>query len=878
MKKVGLSRRARWLSRGVSRATLALAGAMSLTTGTIGTIGAIGAGCADVSVTREGIPPEVSGVQPAKGPSAGGTPVIITGERFESGATVRFGGELATGVKWIDDKTINVIAPPGVGSASVSVENPTHLVGTLEDAFTYDGEIGGCAIVSSLPDFGASEVPVVGGLKVSFNVPVDVASLQGKVKLTLLGGGEVPADVKLDASNDSDVLVSPKKSLRFWGSYAIVVDEGVKAADGSACAPGAVAFATIKPRALPRALRPAPISGLALAGTSIVAASEGYRGLQTYTTAGPDGQGGAALKSDLVTTFGPRGLVIRGSRAYAPSGYSGVQIFDVSTPEAPVLLGHGGTPGRANDVAVIEKDNHVYLVVADIAQGVRVLDATDPLAVQDLGVLDLADQSPLALYVDAQGDTVAVADNTRIVLMHMPDPTSPGKATMLGSLDTGFGLSDILLDNGRVYVAKTLWGIASYDISNPAAIKLIDTQEDPDGPCTPGCLDAASTLVKDGAELFAAFGRGGVVRFSVDAAGKMKALTNYKVPGNVHALAVTPKSVMAGGEEGLLIFDRFGDGSAPAWFDPNGHGVAHSVAVKGGYAYVGASVRGVQTFSLADPEAPELVDRDDTPASLTADVSAYGVATGDKVLAVGDGRAGITLFDVSDPKNPVLGGTVDTTDALTGVVQAGSITYGCNSNGGVVAVDTTDPKNPKQLGVIDLSDVKGPDSCAALLPAGDLLYVGRRAGLGVLDVKDPTNLSWKNVVTMPGKEAVVSLAWAGKHILAASSVFDYEGTNNTSNRLCVFDPSDPSSPALVWSSDDLGGTLNLSVAGDIAFVAAGGGMKVFDVSDITSPVLEGFVDMPGNVSACAAGSGVVYAAQGAGGLQTIFTGPLPQSK
>src|SRR5262249_21928916 len=162
-------------------------------------------------------------------------------------------------------------------------------------------------------------------------------------------------------------------------------------------------------------------------------------------------------------------------------------------------------------------DGRSFLIVADVGQGVRALDATDPEAVIDLGTLDLGDAKPVAVAVDVQGDRVAVVDSTRIVLLHLPDPASPGKATLLGSVDTRGGLSDVLLDGDRVYASRSYYGVASYDISNPAAITLIDSQEDPDGPCAPGCLDIAAGLVKDGPDLFVAFGRGGVVRFSVDA-------------------------------------------------------------------------------------------------------------------------------------------------------------------------------------------------------------------------------------------------------------------------------------------------------------------------------------------------------------------------
>src|SRR5262245_12639413 len=127
-------------------------------------------GCADVSVIGdEGTVPDISSIEPSTGPSEGGTPVVITGKLFEKGAKVRFGGELAPKVKWVDENTLSAVTPPGLGSVSVTVENPGHVVDTLEHAFTYEGVASGCAVVSTTPDIGAADVPVVGELRLKFS-------------------------------------------------------------------------------------------------------------------------------------------------------------------------------------------------------------------------------------------------------------------------------------------------------------------------------------------------------------------------------------------------------------------------------------------------------------------------------------------------------------------------------------------------------------------------------------------------------------------------------------------------------------------------------------------------------------------------------------
>lgn len=836
--------------------------------------------CAQVEmIDTAGPAPEIDGIEPAIGPSEGGTPVILRGRKFQKGAVVRFGGRLAAKMEWVDANTINALTPPGTGKVSVSVENPGRRVDTVDEAFTYTGGAG-CAVVSGTPELGEEGVPVVGEMRLKYSAPLDVTSLEGAVTLKHLDtGDEVPVAVTLSAQTDADVLVQPKKSLRFWGSYALVTNDAVQTLDGTPCAPAGLAFATVKPEPLPRALRPAQVNGLVLAGDTILTASAGYRGLQVYDVANPQN---AALTGDLVTPFSPQRLVALGDRAYAPAGYAGVHIFDISDPKTPVLIGYGGTPGYALDVAPFQKDGRTFLAVAEMSDGVRILDATETDDVTDLGTLDLGPGATNAVALHVEGDRIAVGNGPRVAIVNLPDPLHLGTQELITSFDVGRPVSDLVLEKDHVFVGKTRWGIAAYDISNPASPVLLDQEQDPDGECPLACIDDAQMLLRDGSDLFVAFGRGGVVRFGVDGAGQLTPLTNYLVPANVRRVAVTTEHVLAGGDEGLVVFDRHGDGSKPLWIDPNGHGVARTVVVRGDLAYAAASLRGVQTFSLKDPEAPAMIDRDDTPASLEADFAASGLSLreGSDVLAVGDGRAGLTLFDLSDPANPVLGGTVDTSDGVGVILQVGDVTYVCNGNAGVVAVDTTDVKAPKEIGSIAFDDFPGPDGCDDLLLAKEpgLLYVGRQRGVGVLDISDPTALAWKALVMLPSKDSIRALRHAGTHLVAVSAGFDYEGKNYYMSRLRVFDLADPLVPKLVWtSSEDLGGSSGLTILGDKAFVAAStSGLHIYDLSNVESPVLEGTIATPGSALHVAVGQDLLYVAEGAGGVQAIRTGPLPK--
>ncbi|MBV9292184.1 MAG: IPT/TIG domain-containing protein, partial [Frankiales bacterium] len=105
--------------------------------------------------------PTVTGVSPSAGPTAGGTPVTITGTGFVNGATVSFGGSAATGVTVNSATSISATSPAGSGTVHVRVTTPGGTSATSgSDQFTYDG-------VPSVTGVSPSAGPTAGGTVVT---------------------------------------------------------------------------------------------------------------------------------------------------------------------------------------------------------------------------------------------------------------------------------------------------------------------------------------------------------------------------------------------------------------------------------------------------------------------------------------------------------------------------------------------------------------------------------------------------------------------------------------------------------------------------------------------------------------------------------------
>jgi hypothetical protein len=82
--------------------------------------------------------PNVSGINPTSGGTAGGTSVTISGSAFVSGATVSMGGAAATNVSVVNSNTITATSPAhAAGTVNVVVTNPDSQSGTLTNGFTF---------------------------------------------------------------------------------------------------------------------------------------------------------------------------------------------------------------------------------------------------------------------------------------------------------------------------------------------------------------------------------------------------------------------------------------------------------------------------------------------------------------------------------------------------------------------------------------------------------------------------------------------------------------------------------------------------------------------------------------------------------------------
>jgi len=159
----------------------------------------------------------------------------------------------------------------------------------------------------------------------------------------------------------------------------------------------------------------------------------------------------------------PRQIALQGGHAYLAAGGAGMQVVDISTPESAGIVGSVSLPGTATGIAVL--GDHAYVAVGD--EGLQAVDVTNPSLPAVAGSLDLpqpitgVDIAPtsapaFAIVFGGDGGPFATVDLTL--------PAQPDLLAYFG----GDGYTAAFQDD-LAYIANSGWGLAIYDVSNPAA-------------------------------------------------------------------------------------------------------------------------------------------------------------------------------------------------------------------------------------------------------------------------------------------------------------------------------------------------------------------------------------------------------------------------
>lgn len=167
----------------------------------------------------------VSSLSPASGSTTGGTAVTITGNNFQNGATVNFGGTISTAVTVISATQINVLTPSrSAGTVGVTVTNSTGTSATLSNAFTYSATPAISSISpASGPATGGTTVTILGsgfqsGAIVSFGAMLATsATVIGSTQIQAVTPAEPAGVVSITVKNPDQTTGTLSSAFTFLG-------------------------------------------------------------------------------------------------------------------------------------------------------------------------------------------------------------------------------------------------------------------------------------------------------------------------------------------------------------------------------------------------------------------------------------------------------------------------------------------------------------------------------------------------------------------------------------------------------------------------------------------------------------------------------------
>ena len=839
-----------------------------------------GAGTVDVSVSdvngtatlpnsftyRAG--PSVENVDPSFGLASGGTGVLITGTGFLDGATVTFGGMLATEVAVMNETTIAAVTPRGpVGFVDVAVENPDEQSDVLADAFEYRDSLA-CAATIVEPGFAASDISVRPTLRVAWDQPIEEAARLNAVTITRLGGESVAFDAV--ASGESELIINFTSSLRFWSSYGVHV-RAVSDRRGETCAEAAGAFTAVEPSEVPQESKPASAAAVALDGDILVAVSTSFRGLQLWDVGDPST---VRLISEFHTDFRPRSVQVRDHTAFVAAGVSGVYLMDVSDPRAPAIVGRAGTPGLARDVVAFDSSGMLHIAIADGAEGTRIYRIDDPEAPTDLGTVEsaarLANADSRALHV--VGTRLAVANGQNGFTVY--DISNPASAFEVGhnSPTAGRLTVDVSIIGEVLYVANGSAFVNSYDLTRPDLPALHQAVV-----CNDCSLRFPPRLQPSGTTLRVAAALEGIKQLATTSDGEMTLSHRASMAGLVFDSAESDTHLFVGGEAGVA---SYGEDIEPLAFDPMGHGHASSILAHGNHIYVPSRSRGLRIFDGTQVEAPTFVTQLDTPASLTAEISAANVHALDGALALADGRGGLVLYNLTDPESPTMATQLLGRDRIGEMTRDQNRLFACEDNAGIMVLDVADVTNPSIVAQVSFSAIDATlvDQCYGIeldLETQTAFVAGAR-GVTIVNLSDLEDIGLVGRFELRADDRVLALGRADGLLYLSTLVQDFEGRSGLSFRLQVFDVSEPATPERVFISEDLGWAGDIAIADDLLFMAAGDlGVHVFELASGALPLHVGTIPTSGDAVALHPTPQTLYVAMGNGGLGVIHTGALP---
>ncbi len=441
------------------------------------------------------------------------------------------------------------------------------------------------------------------------------------------------------------------------------------------------------------------------------------------------------------------------------------------------------------------------------------------------------------IAVLVRGNTAYVGVGPEFTVLDVSDRTRPQAVGRLLLPDRVVGMDVV---GTYAYVAARSAGLRVIDISNPTAPREVGMYDTPD--------DAEGVFIASGYAYVAA-GSSGLQVVDIANPSRPRAVASLDTPGYSYRVsAVSGLAFVADGPGGLRIIN-VGNPAAPhevGHYDCSGQ--VYDVQVVGRFAYVAAYGNGLRILDVMDPTTPQEVG-----VALDRVAGASGVFVSGSTAFVAMNWGGLRLVDVSNPAQPHVTGVLNPRSMYPwSVVVSGGYAYLADRFGGIWVVDVSHPDAPREVGHYDKLGypfnvvVRGSQ---AYVPAGG-------GGLRVIDVSNPAIP--RDVGGFSTSGWALGVAVRGNYAYLSDDIFG----------LKILDITGASTPYQVGSFTAPGGLGNPNLVGHYVYMTEtewwdgytmqGGGLRVLDITDPTTPRSVVFLDTPEEPEGLAVADGYAY--------------------
>lgn len=375
------------------------------------------------------------------------------------------------------------------------------------------------------------------------------------------------------------------------------------------------------------------------------------------------------------------GVDVAGGYAFVASAADGVHVVDVSDPGAPMVVGFVDTPGEARDLSVAGD----YAYVADGKSGLQVIDVRDPSAPALVAQVAVSNE---ANGIGLTGRQALVVDSPRgIQIVDVEEPEVP---VWIERVAAGGSPWSVAVEGQLAYVAGYDGVLSVIDLSTPGPSgpqRVVETEGE------------IRSLTRDGDRAYVlTTGRLDVMDVSVP--GAPVTVGHVETDPEVHKVAAAGDVAVLATPDAIEIVDIRQPRSPTIASRVEGLGWVQGVAVAGHFAYVTGRFSPLRVIDVSDPYAPQMRGSVFTGA-LPYAVTVHGnhaYVTGITWSWVYD--SWLYVVDVSDPAAPEAQGMTFLSDPAgtpKAVEVDGTLAYVAEGHAGLRLVDVSRPADPRRL-------------------------------------------------------------------------------------------------------------------------------------------------------------------------------------